>query len=373
MRKLRVAIVAPSLRILGGHSVQAQTLLEGWSLDPDVEAWLVPINPVPPGPLAFLVKLKYLRTVVTQLIYWPLLFLQLRRADVVHVFSASYASFLLSPLPAIVVARLLRRPVVLNYHSGEADDHLRNSAIARTAITKTDCIIVPSQYLVDVFASFGFNATAVPNVVDHNRFTFRERFPVRPKILSTRNFDGLYNVACTLRAFNLVQKSWPNAELTLVGSGPLERELRALAAELGLRNVTFAGRVSPDRIAQYYAEHDIYVQSPNIDNMPVSVLEAYASGLPVVSTEAGGVPAILTHGEDGLLAPLDDPLALAARMLLMLEQPGVARDMARHARGRCEEFSWHRVRDAWLAHYRHASQSRASEPAAKLRFSAGTK
>src|SRR5947207_10155909 len=114
MRQLRVAIVAPSLRILGGHSVQAQSLLDGWSKDSDVDAWLVPINPVPRGPFALLLKIRFVRTLVTQLIYWPLLFLELRRADVVHVFSASYASFLLSPLPAIVVARLLRRPVVLN-------------------------------------------------------------------------------------------------------------------------------------------------------------------------------------------------------------------------------------------------------------------
>jgi L-malate glycosyltransferase len=371
--KLRVAIVAPSLRILGGHSVQAQTLLEGWSRDSDVDAWLVPINPAPAGPLGLLLKVKYLRTLVTQLIYWPLLFRELRRADVVHIFSASYASFLLSPLPAALVARILRRPVVLNYHSGEADDHLRKSAIARSAIARADSVVVPSRYLVEVFAALGFNAAAVPNVVDHNRFKFRERYPLQPKILSTRNFEGLYNVACTLRAFKLVQKSWPNAQLTLVGSGPLEGELRALVSELQLEHVTFAGRVAPDRMAEYYADHDIYVQSPNLDNMPVSVLEAYASGLPVVSTEAGGVPAILADGEDGLLAPLDDAPGLAARILLLLEQPGVARDMAHHARARCEQFSWPCVRDQWLSHYRQACRIGEREPAGTLGFSAGAK
>jgi glycosyltransferase involved in cell wall biosynthesis len=373
MRKLRVALVAPSLRILGGQAVQAQRLLDAWAGDPDIEAWLVPVNPVPPGALAHLLKIKYLRTIVTQLLYWPLLFRELRRADVVHVFSASYSSFLLAPLPAILVARMLRRPVTLNYRSGEAPDHLKRSAIARAAIARVDRSIVPSRFLVDVFQSFGLRAVSVPNVVDLNRFAFRDRYPLRPRILSTRNFDSLYNVACTLRAFQLVQKRWPDARLTLVGGGTLDGELRALAAELKLQNVEFTGRVAPGKIADHYAEHDIYVQSPNVDNMPTSILEAYASGLAVVATEAGGVPAILTHGEHGLLAPINDHQVLAAHMLRLLDQPALARTLAQQAYAKCDAFSWPRVRGQWLSHYRQVWWSHVMQPAAGFRVNAGAK
>ena len=365
-RKLRVAIVAPSLRILGGQAVQAHRLLNAWADDPDIEAWLVPVNPVPKGALARLLDVKFVRTAVTQLIYWPQLFRELKRADVVHVFSASYTSFLLAPLPAILAAKWIGRPVILNYRSGEAPDHLKRSAIARAAIARVERSIVPSRFLVDVFESFGLRAVAVPNVVDLDRFRFRERFPLRPRILSTRNFDGLYNVACTLRAFTHVQKRWPNASLTLVGGGPLEKQLRALAAELQLEHVEFAGRVSPDEIADYYAAHDIYVQSPNIDNMPTSILESYASGLPVVSTEAGGVPAILTDGEHGLLAPLDDDVALAGRILKLLEQPGVARELAQNAFTMCRAFSWQQVRQQWLSHYQQVWGAYERQPALRL-------
>jgi glycosyltransferase involved in cell wall biosynthesis len=352
MRKLQVAIVAPSLRILGGQAVQAQRLVEAWRNDPDVDAWLVPVNPLPPGPLWHAVKVKYLRTLTTEATYLALLLRELRRADVVHVFSASYSSFLLAPLPAMLMARWFGRPVILNYRSGQAPEHLRRSPIARAAIARVDRTIVPSRFLVDVFSSFGFHAVPVPNVVDLARFRFRERYPLRPRILSTRNFEPLYNVACTLRAFALVQRRWPEAELTLVGGGSLDRELRSLAGELGLRHVTFTGRVAPQDIASHYASHDLYVQSPNVDNMPTSILEAYASGLPVVATNAGGVPAILDDGTHGLLAPLDDHHALADRIVRLLEDPAMARDLARNAYATCQAYTWPCVRDQWLANYR---------------------
>src|SRR5262245_36352128 len=131
---IKVAIVAASLRILGGQAVQAQHMLEGWKDDAGIEAWLVPINPRPPALFSWLLRFKGARTLITQACYWPLLFRSLRRADVVHVFSASYLSFLLSPLPAIIVARLLGKPVVLNYHSGEAGDHLSRSRFARRVL-----------------------------------------------------------------------------------------------------------------------------------------------------------------------------------------------------------------------------------------------
>ena len=130
---LRIAIVAPTLSILGGQAVQAQRLLDGWRNDPDVRAFLVPVNPEPPSWLCSLMRIKYVRTLLNQLIYFPLLVRSLRRADVVHVFSASYWSFLLAPLPAVLVSRLLGRPVIVNYRSGEAPDHLRRSAVARYA------------------------------------------------------------------------------------------------------------------------------------------------------------------------------------------------------------------------------------------------
>lgn len=352
-RPLRVAVVAASLRILGGQAVQAQRLLDGWRGDPEVQAWLVPVNPLPPRPLDLLLRVKYLRTIVTQLTYWPLLARELRKADVVHVFSPSYWAFLLAPLPAIVIARLLGRPIILNYHSGEAPDHLKRSALARCVMKSwVDLNVVPSNFLRDVLASFDIPAQVVTNTIDLEQFAYRIRDPLKPRILSTRNFEPIYNVAAVLRAFARIQACRPDATLTLVGAGSQDDELRNLARSLGLRGITFAGQVPPSEIGRHYSEADIYVQTPAIDNMPLSVLEAFASGLPVVSTGVGGVPAMLTNGVHGLLVPADDDQAVAACVLELLHSPGHARQLAAAAFQACASYTWPVARDGWLAAYR---------------------
>jgi glycosyltransferase involved in cell wall biosynthesis len=362
--RLRVAIVAPSLGILGGQAVQAERLLRAWRNDPEIDAWLVPVNPVPPGPLGALVRIRYLRTIATQLTYWPLLVRELRRADVVHVFSASYFSFLLAPLPAILIAHALRKPVLLNYRSGEAPDHLRRSAIARWAVRRVERNIVPSGYLRDVFAGFGIDSDVIQNIVDLDRFRFRERNPLRPRLLSTRNFEGLYNVACTLRAFQHVQTRLPDATLTLVGDGAERTKLQALARNLGLRGVTFTGRVPPEDIWRYCDEADIYIQTPDIDNMPASVLEAYATGMAVVSTDAGGVPYILRHEQEGLLAPCGNHAAVAAAVLRLLDSPGLAARTAAAGRVYAESCAWACVRGRWVDAYRKLAGAPVGAPLA---------
>jgi glycosyltransferase involved in cell wall biosynthesis len=364
-RRLRVALVAPSLGILGGQAVQADRLLRAWRDDAEIDLRLVPVNPLPPATFRKLTGIKYVRTLVTQLLYWPLLFRELRRADVVHVFSAAYSSFLLSPLPAFVVARLFGKPVFINYRSGEAADHLARSRIARAVLRRADTNIVPSSFLREVFAKFGLRAEVIANVVDLT-FRFSRRRPIRPRLLSTRNFESLYNVDCTLRAFRIVQRHQPDASLTLVGAGSEERRLRTRAAELQLSNTRFVGSVPPDEIWRYYAEADIYLQTPNIDNMPTSVLEAFASGLPVVSTDAGGVSAILTNGVHGLLAPVDDHETVARQVVRLLTDQALVDRLTESAFATCNKYSWEALRGEWLSLYRRLAQLR---PCDQKRFS----
>jgi glycosyltransferase involved in cell wall biosynthesis len=242
--------------------------------------------------------------------------------------------------------------VILNYHSGEALDHLRRSALARFVMRRwVDRAVVPSPVLRDIFARFGITAEVVPNTIDLARFAYRPRDPLRPRLISTRNFEPLYNVACTMRAFARIQARYPAASLTLVGSGSQEGALRTLAATLGLQRVIFAGKVAPSRMPGFYADADLYVQTPTIDNMPLSLLEAFACGLPAVATRTGGVPVMMRDGVHGQLVPDDDDEAVAAQVIRLLEDPVYARGLAAAARESCHVYAWPVVGPHWRAVY----------------------
>lgn len=347
-------MVAPALPIVGGQTVQATRLIEAFDKEVDV---LVDLQPINPQFLPGLQKVKYLRTLLTSSKFLFDLLIKTRRYDVIHIFSASYFSFLLSPTPAVVIARLFGKRTILNYRSGEADDHLRTwKRTAIPTIRLFDRIVTPSDYLVDVFRNFGLNAKAVLNFVDTNRFRFRERDPLRPVFLSNRNFESHYNVACTLRAFGLIQNAIPEARLIVAGDGPEREKLHRLASDLGLRNTQFVGRVAPTGMPAVYDEADVFLNSPSIDNMPNSIIEAFACGLVVVSTNAGGIPYIVRSGENGLLVEADDHHALARSALSLFEPDGRAQTLIAAARQDVRKYSWASVRDEWLRTYRELSR-----------------
>ena len=204
-RPVRVALVGPSLDILGGQAVQVQRLLTRLGSVPSLSVEFLPVNPRLPGPLRMLQRVKYLRTVATSVAYAASLLRRVGRYDVVHAFSASYWSFLLAPVPAMLVARMLGRRVVLNYRSGEADDHLGRSAVARKLVRLADAVVVPSGYLVGVFGKHGLAARSIVNFVEIERiYPMRERRGPRPVFLAEPRSEGdLCNVGCVLAAFHL--------------------------------------------------------------------------------------------------------------------------------------------------------------------------
>ncbi len=351
--RVRVLIVAPSLRFLGGQAVLARRLLARLRDEEWVSAELLPVDPALPRPLDALQRIKYVRTIVTSIVYVASLFRTVWRADVVHAFSASYWSFLLAPAPAIVIGRLFGKRVLVNYHSGEAGDHLaRWGWHAIPLLRLADEIVVPSQYLVDVFRRFGLEATAVPNFLEPGAIDYRRRESIGPRFLSNRNFEAHYNVGDILRAFADIERSYPDAALTIVGDGPLRAELHALAQSLQLRGAEFVGSVKPDEMPAYYDRADIYLNAPLIDNTPISVIEAFAAGVPVVSSDAGGIPYIVQSGENGLLVGAGDAAALATAALRLLSDQALALRLADSARHDATTlYSWPSVREGWRRVY----------------------
>jgi glycosyltransferase involved in cell wall biosynthesis len=361
---IKVLIVAPSLDITGGQSRQAVRLMEAFRQDPSLEIGFVAHNPRLPGPLRYLQQVKYLRTVLTTLYSWLLLLLKVPRYDIIHIFSASYYSYLLAAAPAILIARLFGKRCVINYRSGEAEDHLANWKLTAIPIIRlTHRIVTPSGYLVDVFAKFGLKAKAIFNIVELDRFSYRERDKLQPVFLVSRLLEPLYNVACVLRAFALIQERYPEAKLTVAGDGWLRPELEELARQLGLRETKFIGFVPFEKMPELYNETDIYLTATDIDNMPSSITECMASGVPVVTTDAGGIPYIVTHEETCLMVPRNDHQAMAEAAIRFLEEPGLAKRITQNARESSKRFMSPGVRAEWVKLYQELLPEQVLKPA----------
>ncbi len=355
-KPLKVLMVAPALPIIGGQTVQAARLLEKFHEEPGIQVDLQPINP---QFFSALQKVKYLRTVLTSAKYISDLLIKIPRYDVIHIFSASYYSFLLAPTPAVLIARLFGKKTILNYRSGEAADHLKTwKRSAIPTVRLFDAVVAPSGYLVDVFADFNLKAQTIFNFVNTEHYRFRQRKPLRPLFLSNRNFEAHYNVSCTLRAFALIQKNIPEAQILVVGDGYEKDKLHHLAEELNLKNIEFLGAVAPEKMREIYDRADIYLNSPSIDNMPNSVIEAFSCGLPVISTDAGGIPYIMENEKTGLLVEVNDHEALGRAAIRILESDKLAQDIIANARRECIKYSWSNVRGQWLETYRELASGK---------------
>jgi glycosyltransferase involved in cell wall biosynthesis len=350
-KKLKVAIVAPANNP-GGQAAQAAFLTRRWANDSELDVSLVASDPRFPKVLSLLERTPYLRTIIRFLLYMATIWRQLGQADIVHVFSASYWSLVLVPLPAYFVARARKAKIVLNYHSGEAPDHLAHWRSAHWLLRRVDAIAVPSQYLAQVFAQHGYVTVVVPNGIDDAHFRYRQRDVLQPHMLCTRAFEPYYRIDLVVRAFAQVKAQIPEASLTLVGSGGQEQSLRELVRNLALTGVVFAGAVDNTEIGAYYDAADVWLNASVVDNMPVSILEAFASGCVVISSASGGIPFMVEDDLTGLLSAPEDVNAMAANIVRVLRTPRLGAKLSQAAFENSDRYRWDVLRKSWLGLYR---------------------
>ena len=241
---IRICVVAPAY-MTGGQAIEARTLVDGFAGDPDFRMELQPIDPRIPGWIA---GIRGIRTIARMPLYLAGLVRRIRRADVVHVFTAAFWPFALTTAPAVVIARMMGRPVVLNYRDGRAADHIGARPV-QWVLRRASRLVFPSGFLRDLFRTFGFEGEVVPNVVDTDRFRFRERKPLRPVILSCRLLEELYAVENTIRAFARVRERRPDARLVVIGDGDRRRRSRPSSGTKASRESSFMVR-SPTRGAR---------------------------------------------------------------------------------------------------------------------------
>ena len=302
-------------------------------------------------------RIKYVRGVINALLFLANLTWNLPRGRVVHVFSTSNLSFFLFTMPPVLLGRLLGRFVVIHYHGGNADEFLQRWAwLALPVLRAAQSLIVPSGFLVDVFARYGLVAQPIVNTLALDKFRFAPRDPLLARVLIARHLRPPYNVACGIRAFSRVAKQHAGATLTVAGAGVERAQLEQLSRELGIASqVQFVGNIDNERMRALFESSHIYLNSSEVDNQPVSILEAFACGLPVVSTAVGGIPYMVIDGQDGLLAPTGDDAALGSHMLRLLAEPALARTLSERGRLRVQEYSWPRIYPLLSAVYSKAT------------------
>jgi glycosyltransferase involved in cell wall biosynthesis len=285
--------------------------------------------------------------------YLATLWRALRGADIAHVMANSGWAWHLYAAPAIWLARLRGVPVLVNYRGGEAEPFLRRQARwVRPTLRLARVLAVPSGFLQSVFSRYGIAAEIVPNVVDLARFGPADRGTPGQHIVVTRNLEPIYDIPTALRALAKVRARFPAVRLTIAGSGPELASLLRLAQELGIADaVRFTGRLDSEEIAALYREADLLLNPSTVDNMPNSLLEGMASGVPIVSTDVGGVPYLVEHERTALLVPARDVDAMAAAIARVFEDAGLRGGIVAAALHACRAYSWERVRPQLFAAY----------------------
>jgi glycosyltransferase involved in cell wall biosynthesis len=243
----------------------------------------------------------------------------------------------------------------VNYRGGEAESFLaRSGGIVLKTLRRASALAVPSGFLQDVFGRRGIPSHIVPNIIDVQRFrpASPEGDAATPHLVVARSLEQIYDIPTALRAFALIRQDWPDAKLSVAGSGPELGALTSLRAELGLsESVRFCGRLDRDQMAELYRSACVVVNPTRVDNMPNSVLEAMASGVPVVTTNVGGLPFIVQNGVTGLLVEPGNPAEMAEALRRVLRDPACAKQLRDAALAEVQRYTWPRVRQRWAELY----------------------
>lgn len=253
------------------------------------------------------------------------------------------------------VTRLLARlgkPMVLTLHGGALPEFAaRHPARVRRVLGRAASVTSPSPFLERALAGLGHPITVLPNPLDLASFPFQRRAPSGPAILWLRAFQDIYQPLLALDVLARVRAACPTATLTMVGpdrDGSLGA-VRARIAHDGLdRQVRVIEGVPHARVPALMHEHDVFLNTSRVDNAPVSLVEALACGLPVVSTSAGGIPDLLVDGRTGLLSAPDDPGGLATSLIRLVREPERAGALSSAGRSYVEtHYAWEALLPRW--------------------------
>jgi len=269
--------------------------------------------------------------------------------DILSLQVYSGPSFLVEEIVSFLAQRL-NKPIVMVLHGGSMPDFFaKYPGWAKRVLQRAGALVAPSTYLAMMLERYGFTSDVIPNAIDKTLYPYRHRSHVCPRLLWMRTFHEIYNPKMAVETLAQLTHDFPEATLTMAGQekGVLAAT-QAFARQLGVEARTrFAGYLDIRAKQTEFAGHDIFLNTNRIDNMPVSLLEAAAFGMPIVATCVGGVPYMIRDGENGLLVPNEDATAMARAVRRLVEEPGLAGCLSGNARLFAESHDWSALLPMW--------------------------
>jgi glycosyltransferase involved in cell wall biosynthesis len=241
------------------------------------------------------------------------------RYDIFHIHGCSFKGFLPIIL-GIIIGKLLNKKTIITYHGGGLQDFLdQHERFIKYFLSKADIVTVPSKYLQYILGKHSLSSILLPNIIREDNVKFKKRNVFKPNLIVTRSLEPVYNIPLVINAFIEIKKKYNNAKLRVVGDGSLKKELINKVKVLGIKDVEFVGRVKNSEIGKELNKSDIYVNPTTADNMPLSLFEAFACGLPIISTNVGGLPNFIIDDENGLLIDSDNTEQLVSKIEYILQ------------------------------------------------------
>lgn len=255
---------------------------------------------------------------------------------------------------AIIISqlcRLLNLKYISKLHGGNLPNrYLKNPKLCNLIFNHSYKTIAPSSYLFDFFEKTGYkNLIYIPNTINLDNYQFYNRPTKEPKLLWVRSFSSIYNPKMAIRVFSEIKKEYPNAQLCMVGPDKenMMQDCLAYSEKLNV-SVEFTGKLSKDQWIKLSKEYAIFINTTHFDNTPVSVIEAMALGLPVVSTNVGGIPFLLTDNENALLINDNDTDGMVRAIKRLIGDDNLRNRIVTNARLVVADFDWNIVKQKWL-------------------------
>ena len=250
------------------------------------------------------------------------------------------------------MARISGKPHVNFLHGGDLPKRLvNNPLLCKLTFKHAYKLVAPSNFMKISFEKHGYSPILIPNMLRIENYPFVSKEFKQIRLFWLRSFRAHYNSVLAVKVLAQLRAQGYEADLVMVGpdseDGSLSEVKNFIESNSLKPYVQIPGLMSKAEWIDISQNRNILINTTNVDNTPISVIECMGLGLAIVSTEVGGIPFLLENKKDALLVPVNDETSMAEAIKQIVENPNVTKDMVLNARKKVEKFDWAVVKKQW--------------------------